>query len=291
MRTNRDRAAASYGEYAFLKDRVSSDIIERLADTPRMFERALELGAHDGRLSTRLIESGKVDEIVTTDLSSGMVAASGARGLDAIVADEERLPFGDARFDLVVSLLSLHWVNDLPGTLIQIRKTLRPDGLFLAALPGAGTLSELRASLIQAETDITGGASPRVSPLPGLADMAGLLQRAGFALPVADRDTLTVRYDNLFALLKDVKGMGERAAFQSGTQPLSRRVLMRAAEIYTEQFSDEDGRIRASVELVWLSGWAPAPHQPRPKRPGSATASLAAAIGAVEKSAGEKAGE
>ncbi len=219
-----------------------------------------------------------------------MAARARLAGLDVIVADPEALPFAPARFDLVTSVLALHWVNDLPGALIQVRQVLKPDGLFLACLAGAGSLAELRTALIAAETEITGGAAPRVSPLPGLQDMAGLLQRAGLALPVADIDHLTVRYDDLFALFCDIRGAGESAALAAGGRPLRRDVLSRAAEIYAERFSDPDGRVRASVEVVWLSGWAPHESQPQPKRPGSASARLADAVGAHERSAGEPAG-
>ena len=207
------------------------------------------------------------------------------------VADEEFLPIKDASLDLITSLLSLHTTNDLPGTLIQIRRALKPDGLFLGCLFGAGTLKELRASLMQAEVELTSGAAQRVAPLPGLQDMAGLLQRAGLALPVADVDHVTVRYDTPFDLMADLKGMGERAAFaDKGRPPLSRRILSRMAEIYAENYSDADGRLRASFEIVWLSGWAPAPGQPQPLKPGSAKQSLASAVGSTEISLNEKAG-
>ena len=216
---------------------------------------------------------------MATDVSPAMTEIARARGLAADTGDEENLGLPSESVDLAMSALSLHWVNDLPGTLIQIRQALQPDGLFLGALFGAGTLNELRHCLVEAETEISGGLSPRLSPLPALADMAGLLQRAGFALPVADRDTITVRYDNMFGLLQDLKGMGERASFVPGrTQPLSRRVLMRAADLYAQSFSDPDGRIRATFEIIYLSGWAPAPTQPKPLRPGSAKVSLAQAI-------------
>ena len=276
---NRDRAAARFDEYAFLKARVSSDLIERLFDTSHTFSRALDLGTHTGELAALLQRSGKATDVLATDVSAGMVAVAEARGLNAEVRDEETLGLSPGTVDLVMSALSLHWVNDLPGTLIQIRQALKPDGLFLAAMFGAGTLKELRQCLLQAETDLTGGVSPRLSPLPTLADMAGLLQRAGFALPVADRETVTVRYDTMFALLRDMKGMGERASFVAGTtRPLSRQVLMRAAQLYNQSFADADGRIRASFEIVYLSGWAPAPTQPKPLKPGSAKVSLAQAV-------------
>lgn len=279
LRKRRDAFARRYDEYDFLRQRVSSDLEARLADTPRIFEDSLELGGADGGLSATLLGQNKTKRVTIGDTSDTFLAAARARGLDAVFADPETLPFGTERFDLIVSPLILHWVNDLPGALMQIRRALKPDGLFLGALLGAGTLAELREVLSEAETDLTGGLSPRVSPLPGLRDMAGLLQRAGFALPVADRDTLTVRYRSPARLMDDLKGMGERAAFVRGvSRPLPRRVLARAMELYGERFSDPDGRLRATFEIVHLSGWAPAPGQPQPLRPGSATVSLADAV-------------
>ncbi|MAN47522.1 MAG: methyltransferase domain-containing protein [Alphaproteobacteria bacterium] len=276
---NRDKAAANYPDYAFLKARVSRDIAERLEDTSHDFPHALELGAHDGQLSRMLMETGKIKQIEATDVSPKMVERMQATGLTARQMDEEMLEVEPASLDLIVSALSLHWVNDLPGTLIQIRKALKPDGLFLGALFGAGTLAELRACLMEAETELKGGIAPRISPLPGLQDLAALMQRAGFTLPVVDRETVTVRYASPLKLLEDLKGMGERAAFMPGTgQPLPRSVLMRTLELYLENYRDLDGKIRASFEIVHLSGWAPADSQPRPLRPGSAKASLADAI-------------
>lgn len=287
---NKDRAAARFSEYDFLKARLSSALVERLADTSHRFERALDLGAHDGTLASLLATSDQVDEVVAFEASPAMAALSRSNGVETVGGDPEALPFEPASFDLVASTLALHWINDLPGQLIQIRRILKPDGLFLAALLGAGTLRELRESLLEAETGLTGGAAPRVSPLPGLQDCAGLLQRAGFALPVADVDRVTVRYGDPLKLMADLKGMGERAAFAAGGHPLRRDVLARAMAIYADRFMDPDGRLRASFEVVWLSGWAPAPNQPQPKRPGSATVRLADALKTVEHKAGDKAG-
>ncbi|MCA8899177.1 MAG: methyltransferase domain-containing protein [Hyphomonas sp.] len=277
---NRDRAAATYDDYAFLKDRVSSDLCERLLDTAHTFERGLDLGCHDGRLARSIAATGRAATMEATDLSSGMVAQAAAAGLAARVLNEEAPDLPPAVYDLVVSALSLHWVNDLPGTLARLRAAMRPDGLFLAAMFGAGTLSELRSCLLEAETELTGGAAPRLSPLPGLRDMASLMQRAGFALPVADRDSVVVRYRDPERLLSDLKGMGERSAFMPGAiQPLSRRVLVHAMMLYRDRFADADGRVRATFEIVHVSGWAPAPGQPKPLKPGSAKVSLADTIG------------
>jgi NADH dehydrogenase [ubiquinone] 1 alpha subcomplex assembly factor 5 len=208
-----------------------------------------------------------------------MVEIARAAGTPASVLDEETPDLAAGNFDLIVSALSLHWVNDLPGTLVRLRQGLKPDGLFLGALFGAGTLAELRECLMDAETDLTGGVSPRLSPLPGLKDMAGLMQRAGFALPVADRDTVVVRYRDPARLLSDLKGMGEQSALAPGMiRPLPRAVLDRALSLYRERHADPDGRVRASFEIVHVSGWAPAPGQPKPLKPGSAKASLADAV-------------
>lgn len=276
---NRDKAAADFEKYAFLKDRVSSDLIDRLNDTAHTFPNALDIGSHDGRLAAALERSEKVSTVLATDISRGMLHQAAKRGLETQQIDEEHLTLPAASVDLAVSALSLHWVNDLPGTLVQIRNALKPDGLFLGALFGAGTLTELRNSLIEAETELRGGISPRLSPLPALADMAALMQRAGFALPVVDRDTVTVRYADPFALLRDLKGMGERASFMPGTgQPLSRSVLLKALDIYRQTFADPDGRIRATFEIIHVSGWAPHPAQPKPLKPGSAKASLREAV-------------
>ena len=208
-----------------------------------------------------------------------------------IAADEEALPFRDGALDLVVSALALHHVNDLPGTLVQIRRALKPDGLFVAALLGGETLTELRQAFAAAESDVEGGVSPRVAPFADLRELGALLQRAGFALPVTDVDRVTVRYDSIFGLMHDLRRMGAtNALFDRRRAPLRRQTLMRAAEIYASRFSDADGRLRATFEIVWLLGWAPDPSQQQPLRPGSAKTRLADALGTHEISTGEKSG-
>jgi SAM-dependent methyltransferase len=200
-----------------------------------------------------------------------------------VLADEERLPFAPASLDLIVSSLSLHWANDVIGALVQARLALKPDGLFIGTLLGGATLTELRQSLTAAELELTGGAGPRVSPFADSSDAAGLLQRAGFALPVADVDRVTVRYDHLFALAHDLRAMGATNALTlRDPRGLSRTVLLRAAEIYAERFSDADGRVRATFDLVWMSGWAPHESQQKPLAPGSAKVRLADALRADE---------
>jgi SAM-dependent methyltransferase len=285
--SRRGRAAARFADHSFLKKLAAEDIAFRLSAINRRFERVLDLGAHDGLL-TRTLQS---DQIVRERIGDVVRADLAAAFAPDVVADEEALPFSEGSFDLVVSALSLHWVNDLPGALIQIRRVLKPDGLFIGAVLGGRTLTELRQALLAAEEEIRGGAANRVSPYLDVIDGAGLLQRAGFAMPVADNDARTVRYAHPLRLLAELRGMGETAAFANrSAPPLTRAILMRAMEIYTRRFSDPDGRVRATFEFVTLSGWAPSPDQPKAKRPGSATVRLADVLGVREQDAGEKAG-
>lgn len=283
----RGRAARRFSDFSFLKQIAAEDFVSRLGAINRRFERVLDLGAHDGLLSRTLrndaIVGPRLGSIVTADMSC-------AFGPDVVV-DEERLPFAEASFDLVVSALSLHWVNDLPGALIQIRRILKPDGLFIGTVLGGRTLNELRQALLSAEEEVRGGAANRISPFLDVIDGAGLLQRTGFAMPVADNDARTVRYGHPLRLLQDIRGMGETAAFADTTAPaLTRQILLRMVSVYAGRFSDEDGRVRATFEFVTLSGWAPSPDQPKPRRPGSATIRLSDALGVKEHDAGEKAG-
>jgi SAM-dependent methyltransferase len=285
--SRRGRAAARFADHSFLKKLAAEDIAFRLSAINRRFERVLDLGAHDGLL-TRTLQS---DQIVRERIGHVVRADLAAAFAPDVVADEEALPFSEGSFDLVVSALSLHWVNDLPGALIQIRRVLKPDGLFIGAVLGGRTLGELRQALLAAEEEIRGGAANRVSPYLDVIDGAGLLQRAGIAMPVADNDARTVRYAHPLRLLAELRGMGETAAFANrSAPPLTRAILMRAMEIYTRRFSDPDGRVRATFEFVTLSGWAPSPDQPKAKRPGSATVRLADVLGVREQDAGEKAG-
>ena len=257
----------------FLVRRAAEDLGERLLTVSRRFEQAGALFSWTDAAAQALRESGRVDGVIRVEAESLFLGSD-----EGSVAAPETVPLPSGSLDLAVSLLSLHEVNDLPGMLIQIRRALKPDGLFLAALPGAGTLAELRESLLAAESE-TGGASPRVIPFVDVRDAGGLLQRAGFALPVADVETLTVRYDSALALMADLRAMGAgNSLLERSRRPLTRRTLLRTAEIYAERFSDPDGRVRASFVLLWLSGWAPAPSQPRPLKPGSAQVSLADAL-------------
>lgn len=275
----RTRAAKNFAAHDFLVMRVREEVNDRLNGINRQFERALSLG-------TQLDRGEKISWLAAGDLSPAMLRhAAGA----PLVLDEEILPFATASLDLIVSTLQLHWVNDLPGALIQMRRALKPDGLFIGALLGGDTLTELRQSLMQAEIEIEGGASPHVSPFADLRDMGGLLQRAGFALPVADTDRITVRYANMFRLLAELRGMGEtNALMERHKLPLRRATLLRAADIYQRQFGLPDGRIPATFETLYLTGWAPHESQQKPLKPGSASHRLADALGTAEQSAGEK---
>ena len=249
----------------------------------RDFPRAVDLGARNGVFGRALSQSDastRVGLLVETDLAQGMLA----RGDRVrIVADEEHLPFGFASLDLVVSGLSLHWANDVVGALIQIRRALKPDGLFIGALFGGSTLTELRASLMAADLEVTGGAGSRVSPFADASDAAGLLQRAGFALPVADVDLVKVRYDHPMKLLADLRAMGETSVLADRhPRALNRGILARACEIYVERFAEPDGRVPATFEILTLTGWSPSSIQQQPLRPGSAKMRLADALGTTE---------
>ncbi len=283
----RRRRAAGLEPATFLLDRTAADFTERLAAVLRRFPLALDLATPGDALRAALIRLGSIDTIVTANT---LPATGCARAALSVAADEEALPFRDAAFELVVSALALQFVNDLPGTLVQIRRALKPDGLFLAALIGGETLTELRQAFAAAESEIEGGASPRVAPFADLRDLGTLLQRAGFALPVTDIDRITVRYGSVFALMHDLRRMGAtNPLIDRRRVPLRRTTLMRMADVYRERFADDDGRIRVTFEVVWLSGWAPHPSQQRPLRPGSAKTRLADALGTREISTGEKA--
>jgi len=288
VRAHRDRAAAGLGAHDFLFREAADRLADRLLDFKRAFPVALDLGCHGGILNRLLDGRGGIEMLVQADLSPRMAAA--ASGL-RLAADEEALPFAPASFDLVLSVLGLHWVNDLPGALLQIRRCLKPDGLFLASLFGGETLTELRAALIQAEAEIEDGASPRVSPFVDLRDGGALLQRAGFALPVADAERIAVTYADALALMRDLHGMGESNAVRDRRKTISRRAtLARAAALYGERHAGPDGRIVAGFQLVTLTGWQPHASQQQPLKPGSAATRLAQALGTTERPAGEKAG-
>jgi SAM-dependent methyltransferase len=280
--------ALRLGPATFLLDRVAEDLADRLSVVLRKFDLAADIGTPGDALWRTILERKLATRVVVAGPEVTPISAS---GLWRVIADEEALPFADQSLDLAVAALNLHFVNDLPGTLVQIRRALRPDGLFLAALLGGDTLMELRQSFAAAESEIEGGLSPRVAPFADLRDLGALLQRAGFALPVADSDRLIVRYDSAFALMRDLRRMGAtNVMVERRRVPMRRATLLRMADIYAESFSDPDGRVRATFELVWLSGWTPHESQQQPLKPGSATTRLADVLGTKEISAGEKPG-
>lgn len=288
VRVRRNRAAAGFTEFDFLFREVADRLADRLVDITRSFPTALDIGAHAGTLASELRGRGKIETLVQCDLSERFLQS--ADGL-VVVADEEALPFEGPLFDLVISNLSLHWVNDLPGALVQANRCLKPDGLFLGAMLGGDTLHELRDCLMEAELEIRGGVSPRLSPFAQVRDAGGLLQRAGFALPVTDSDIITVTYENAFRLMRDLRGMGETGAGLTRPKHFSRRDLFfRAAQLYAEKHGGKDGRIPATFEVIYLHGWAPHETQQQPLRPGSAKNRLADALDTEEVPTNEKAG-
>jgi SAM-dependent methyltransferase len=290
----RRRRARRIGPATFLIDRVAGDFADRLATVLRRFERAVDLGTPTPAVRAALAGNSAIASLIAAapafedaDPASLRVVADAVPL--RVVADLEALPFAAGSLDLVVSALALQTVDDLPGALIQIRRALKPDGLFLAALLGGDTLAELRESFAVAESELTGGVSPRVAPFADLRDLGALLQRAGFALPVTDVDRVIVRYSSPLVLMADLRRMGAtNPLIERRRVPLRRDLLARLIEVYAERFSDPDGKVRASFDIVWLSGWAPHESQQQPLKPGSATARLADALGTREISAGEK---
>ena len=268
VRRHRDRAADTVGRVADVLGEVADRLIDRLDDIKRDFSLVLDVGGR-GVVAPLLAARGM--RVVSCDLSPAMA------GLHpwGVAADEEFLPFAPGSFDLVVANLSLHWVNDLPGALIQLRRALKPDGLLLASIPALGTLGELRTALTEAEAELTGGAAPRVSPFPDLPDCAALLQRAGFALPVADLDEIGLMYADPFALLRDLRAAGETNAVRLRDRRIPPRALFPMA---LAGLPSDNGRVRATLRLAMLTAWAPAPSQPKPVARGSATVSLADAL-------------
>lgn len=278
LRRNRERHGPHFARHAFLFHEVALRLVERLGEINRRFPTALALDARGGILAEALAGRNGIETLIQAELSPAL-AAGLAR--PALALDEEALPFGAGSLDLVVSCLGMHWVNDLPGALAQIRYALKPDGLFLAALFGGGTLSELRQAWLAAESRTRGGASPRVAPFVEVRDAGGLLQRAGFALPVADADRIPVDWSDSLALLQDLRGMGEASALADRPRHLTAPGTLAAAlEAYPRR---EDGRVEASFEIVYLAGWAPAANQQKPLRPGSAAQRLADALDAREE--------
>jgi len=287
LRKRRSRFAHEIAEREALIAHVAEEIAERVSLMLREFPRALDLGAYHGLLGQAVGALPSVGDVIYAE-SAFAYAARCPR--PALVCDEDLLPFGDASFNLVVSGLALHRVNDLPGSLIQIRRALAPDGLFMAAALGARALIELREVLLEAESQVHGGASPRVAPFADVSAYGALLQRAGFALPVADAEVVTVNYPSPRELMREVRALGGGNVLTARSKaPLPRKTLQRAEELYRARYGTPEGKITATFEFVYISGWAPHESQQKPLRPGSAQARLADALDTKEHSAGDKA--
>jgi hypothetical protein len=256
----------------FLMERAAGELADRLDAVSRPFGSVMAL--HSGPAAAQAVRGARPGARIEI-----VEAAPWPGQTDAAVRPVDAFAEGPPRHDLAVSLLAMHGVNDLPGYLVQARRMLKPDGLFLGCLFGAGTLRELRDVLLQAETEIAGGASPRVAPFADIRDMGGLLQRTGFALPVTDVDEFTVRHADLFALIADLRALGLTNVLAARSRkPVGRAFWARAAELYRERHADADGRIRSSFSVIWLSGWVPDASQQKPLKPGSATMSLKDAL-------------
>ncbi len=280
--------ARAAGAADFLARYAIADLGERLGVIRRDFASIADIATPTAEFARQLSARFRSARIVRLAPIFEPPAEAPAQ---TFVGDEEALPLAPETFDLAVSALALQHVNDLPGALIQIRRALKPDGLFLAALIGGDSLNELREVFAQAESEIEGGVSPRVAPFADLRELGALLQRAGFALPVVDSEKLTVRYQSVLSLMHDLRRMGAtNNLHERRRRPLKRATLKRVSEVYAERFADADGRLRATFEIVWLSGWAPHESQQKPLKPGSAAQRLADALGAREIPAGEKAG-
>lgn len=285
----RDRAAALgfAGGADFLHCEVASLVAERLAEVAREFHDAAVVGSGGGVYAAAL--SGRVPRQRIVQVETSLARASAASVAPVVHLDP--LPLPEAGFDLLVSGLELHWADDPVGLLVQMRRALRPDGLMIATLFGGRTLHELRASLAEAEVETAGGLSPRVAPMAEIRDLGGLLQRAGFAMPVADAERFDVSYETPLHLMRELRAMGETNILTARRRAaLARATLARACEIYAEAFPAPGGRIAATFEIAFLTGWAPGEDQPKPLRPGSASARLADALGTVETSSGVRAG-
>jgi SAM-dependent methyltransferase len=272
---NRNRAARRQVDGTdFLLELTARELADRLSIVERRFDRAVELFGGTGLTAKAALATGKIGELERVETDAALLESTSGN-----VTNFESVPLEPQSVNLILSPLSLHLTNDTPGMLIQMRRALKPDGLLLAAIPGAGTLAELRDVLLTAETEIYGGASPRVVPFADIRDIGSLLQRSGFALPVIDEESCTVRYDHIFALMRDLKAMGmANPLIGRSRKPVSRRFFLRAAELYAERYADPDGRIRATFSIIFVSGWAPHESQQKPLKPGSAKMRLADAL-------------
>ncbi|MGZ3298809.1 MAG: methyltransferase domain-containing protein [Asticcacaulis sp.] len=280
----RNRAAAGFAQAHFLRERSIEDTLETLAAINRRFDMALDMTAGDGGFGRALAQSDaapKVGLLIEGELSENLSARQS--GPARLIMDEEWLPFADDSLNLVVSVLGLHGVNDVPGTLIQVRRALKPDGLFIASLFGGETLKELRGCLMEAELEVRGGYGPRIAPFAEAEDLIGLLRRTGFNLPVVDTDRVRVSYEHPLRLMADLRAMAEtNVLYDRPRTGLNRAILARMSELYFQRFADDEGRITATFEIITLSGWKPDPSQQAPLKPGSAKARLADALGVKE---------
>ena len=276
-----DRAAKDFAQASFLRERAIEDLLHSLSGINRHFDVALEVGARDGAFRRELATSpaaGKVGVLIESDLSEGFAGSQ-----PRLVMDEEQLPFGDESLNLVVSTLALHTANDLPGVMVQIRRALKPDGLFIASLFGGETLKELRGCLMDAELEVRGGYGPRIAPFAEGPDLIDLLRRTGFNMPVVDSDRVVVSYEHPLKLMADLRAMGEsNVLIDRPRKGLNRAIVTRASELYFERFAVDEGRIPATFEIITLSGWKPHESQQKPLRPGSARMRLADALGVKE---------
>lgn len=283
LTARRNHAAGEAGAHDFLLQRVADDLAERLSIVRRSFEVAADLGSHHGIVGRQIAAQPNVGRLISLDSAEMLLAQAPS---PRVLARLDALPFAPASLDLAVSGLALHLVDDLPGALVQIRRALKPDGLLLASLLGGRTLTELREAWLAAEDEMTGGASPRVAPFADVRDLGGLLQRAGFALPVADSDMVSVTYSDPITLMREIKAMGASNMLRDRRRvPVTRGLLMRAAEIYAERFGRADGRVAATFEILTLTAWVPHESQQKPLKPGSAQARLADALGVPERKA------
>jgi len=274
-RHNRDRAAANFGQVNYIKDAVVERLVDRLEVMRQRFPLVLDMGAHHGEVGKAFLATGKVDKLISMDPSPAM-AQQMDKGLSPLVMDYENSHFAEAAFDAVVSGFSLHWVNDLPGLLLRMRRWLKPDGLLLIAMAGGASLSGLRSCLAEAESRTAGGLSPRVLPMGDIRDLGGLLGRAGFALPVADSDTLTITWDNPLQMMRELRQMGEANAIDGRIKHFTRKeTIMQAASLYQQRYGSDDGRVSAEIEIITLTAWTPPPAQQKPLKPGSAQHNLA----------------
>jgi SAM-dependent methyltransferase len=287
VRMRRDRAARNFASFDFLHARTIAETCDRLTEIKRDFTSVLDCSAANGLFAQTLMQNAEYEEIakkiellVQSDSSVKMARRAGKVGEgSALVSDEEFVPFADASFDLAVSFLALHFTNDLPGALLQIKRALKPDGIFIASLFGGDTLTELKQVLMEAQIAVEGGASPLIVPFADIRDIGALLQRAGFALPVTDLDRVTVNYTTMFDLLKDLRGMGQtNVLIERRKKPLRKEVLFKAAELYHQKFAGPDGRIPATFDIIYATGWSPHGSQQKPLQPGTGKVPFAEAM-------------